>query len=209
MRCSRRRLSQRCSRPSRLIGRYPTTSCRPAWPDWKRTRVMDLSGEAQGIRGGGEGCTQIMEIVNAGACIGCGGCAVASNGAYEIRFGKDGMYQAARDTHATNGVDDEALATICPFSNTAENEDEIAARVFPRAAHSHASVGVWQSAYVGWTNEGNFRVSGSSGGMVSWLLTELLRRGEIDGVVHVVAHTPTPTDRRLFKYRLSRTVEEI
>ena len=170
---------------------------------------MDLSGKAQGIRGGGQGCTQIMEIVNAGACIGCGGCAVASNGAYEIRLGKWGMYQASPPQRGLSEAEEQALGTICPFSNTAENEDEIAARVFPQTPHQHRAVGVWQAAYVGWVNEGGFRTSGSSGGMVSWFLAELLRRGEIDGVVHVVPHVPTSTDRRLFKYSLSRTLEEI
>jgi coenzyme F420-reducing hydrogenase beta subunit len=168
---------------------------------------MDLA--ALKIRGGTQGCTRIVEIVNAGACIGCGGCAVASQGAYKIQFGKAGMYQAIRNGGALNEADDKAIGTICPFSNTAENEDEIAARVFPAAPYKHRAVGVWQSAYVGWVNEGSFRVNGSSGGMVSWFLAELLRRGEIDGVVHVVPHTPTSDDHRLFKYRLSRTVDEI
>jgi coenzyme F420-reducing hydrogenase beta subunit len=45
--------------------------------------------------------------------------------------------------------------------------------------------------------------------MVSWLLAELFRRDLIDGVVHVAAQTPTENDRRLFKYRVSRTPAEI
>ena len=170
---------------------------------------MDNEGHVTTFRGGGNGCTRITEIVSAGACIGCGGCAVASHGAYEIKFGKSGMYQSVRSGQPSARVDEAAVSAVCPFSNIAENEDEIAARVFPGAPNSHSAVGVWHAAYVGWVNEGNFRVKGSSGGMVSWLLTELLRRGEIDGAIHIVPHAPTATDRSLFNYRLSRTVQEI
>jgi coenzyme F420-reducing hydrogenase beta subunit len=155
-----------------------------------------------------DGCTHITDVVRAGACIGCGGCAVASQGAYRIGFGKLGMYQAEK-TAAAFVPDEDALATVCPFSNAAENEDQIAKRLFPHAPHAHPAVGVWQKAYVGWATEGAFRQQGSSGGITSWLLAELLRLGVIDGVIHVVAHTPTAGDRRLFKYRLSQSVSEV
>jgi coenzyme F420-reducing hydrogenase beta subunit len=160
-------------------------------------------------RHGARGCETIREVVRADVCIGCGGCAVASHGAYGITFERSGLYQAVVNPEQHSEVDERRIATVCPFSNTAENENEIAARVFPDATYVHSAAGRWHAAYVGWVNESDFRTSGSSGGMVSWLLAELLRRGEIDGVVHVIAHTPTDQDPRLFKYRLSRTIGEI
>jgi coenzyme F420-reducing hydrogenase beta subunit len=153
----------------------------------------------------------IAEIVRAGACIGCGACAIASEGAYKIKLTKHAVHQAVRqETRNFSLQDDKAVAgAVCPFSNVAENENEIGARIFPGATNSHPAVGHWYSAYVGAVSESGFRENGSSGGMVSWLLAELLRRDLIDGVVHVAAHAPTENDRRLFEYRVSRTPEEI
>lgn len=153
----------------------------------------------------------ISEIIQAGACIGCGACAIASNGAYHIQFTKYGMYQAVRDqAYALSHEDEKTLAgTVCPFSDVATNESELGASLFGAAKNEHSAVGFWHSAYVGAVAEGTFRNQGSSGGMVSWLLAELLRRGLIDGVVHVAAQTPTADEPSLFKYRLSRTPDEI
>jgi coenzyme F420-reducing hydrogenase beta subunit len=153
----------------------------------------------------------ISQIVEAGACIGCGACAVESNGAYKIRFTKYGMYQPVRNPARPFSMEaDKTLAgAVCPFSNVAENETELASRIFPDARNEHPAAGLWCSAYVGAVSESSFRDQGSSGGMVSWLLAELLRRGLIDGVVHVAANAPTAEDPTLFKYRLSRTPEEI
>lgn len=152
---------------------------------------------------------RIPQIVAAGACIGCGGCAVASAGGYAIGFNRLGLYQAQRTDAMLSPEEEARVAGICPFSDRAETEDEIAARVFPAAPHRHPAAGVWQSSYVGAVNEGAYRTRGSSGGMLTWMLAELLRRGVVDGVVHVVPHVPTAGDRRLFKYRVSRTVEEV
>jgi len=154
---------------------------------------------------------KISEIVRAGTCIGCGACAVASDGAYEIQFTKLGIYQARRNpARPLSARDDQMLAgSVCPFSNVATNEDELADRLFVDAHHRHSAVGRWCSAYVGAVAEGKFRSDGSSGGMISWLLVELLQRGLIDGVVHVSANAPTADDSILFKYRVSRTAEEI
>lgn len=153
----------------------------------------------------------ISEIVRAGACIGCGACAVASGGAYEIQFTKLGMYQAVRDPARPFSIQDDRMlaGTVCPFSNVAENESELASRLFVDARHEHSAVGRWSNAYVGAVAEGSFRNHGSSGGMVSWLLAELLRRDVIDGVVHVSANARSADDPALFKYHVSRTAEEI
>jgi coenzyme F420-reducing hydrogenase beta subunit len=70
-------------------------------------------------------------------------------------------------------------------------------------------LGHFQTAYVGYAAEENFRMQGSSGGMVSWVATELLRKGLIDGVAHVVATTDPQTEGRYFTYRISRTEAEI
>ncbi|MDQ0571107.1 coenzyme F420-reducing hydrogenase beta subunit [Variovorax paradoxus] len=99
----------------------------------------------------------------------------------------------------------EAFSRTCPFSPAARNETELAAGLFPEAVHDDPLVGRFHSAYVGHAEEGNFRAHGSSGGMVSWTVSELLRTGRVDAVAHVVPSD----DERFFRYRLSRTPEEI
>lgn len=101
-----------------------------------------------------------------------------------------------------------ATARTCPFSPSAANEDELSSERFHDAAHADGRIGRYQCAYVGHVAEQDFRRQGSSGGLVSWTAVELLRRGLIDGVAHVVAEEAAPGER-LFRYRISRTEAEI
>ena len=70
----------------------------------------------------------------------------------------------------------EPFAQVCPFSPEAANEDVIAQVRFPEAPHGDALIGRYAGTYVGHVDEGAFRMGGSSGGMVSWVAAELLRR---------------------------------
>ena len=100
-----------------------------------------------------------------------------------------------------------AFARTCPFSPSARDEDAIAADRFPAAPHNDPRIGRFEDAYVGHVAEAEYRASGSSGGLVSWVAAELLRTGAIDGVAHVV---PTHGEAGVFfRYAISRTAEEI
>lgn len=103
---------------------------------------------------------------------------------------------------------DAGFSSICPFSPAAANEDELAARHFPAAPIRNDLLGRYDRAYVGSVAEGNFRADGSSGGLVSWVATELMRQGLVDGVAHVVANDPGG-DGPLFRYTISRTTEAV
>lgn len=94
---------------------------------------------------------------------------------------------------------------LCPFSPAAADEDELAGRHFPAAPHRDAQIGRFHAAYVGHAAEGGLRAAGSSGGMVTWTAQELLRRGLADAVVHVAPALDGP----LFRYRISRTEEQL
>jgi coenzyme F420-reducing hydrogenase beta subunit len=98
-----------------------------------------------------------------------------------------------------------ALARLCPFSPTATNEDELAAARFPAAPARDDRLGRLEAAYVGAVAEAPYRQQGSSGGMVSWVAAELLRRGLVDGVAHV---SPSEGDT-FFRYGISRTPESV
>jgi coenzyme F420-reducing hydrogenase beta subunit len=67
-------------------------------------------------------------------------------------------------------------------------------------------LGRYRGLYAGHASEGEYRMNGSSGGMGTWLLTELLATHLVDGVIHV---KPTPGSGSLFGYRISRTAGEV
>jgi coenzyme F420-reducing hydrogenase beta subunit len=97
------------------------------------------------------------------------------------------------------------IANACPFSPHARNEDDIGALRFPAAPNEDDRLGWFEAAYVGAVAEGQYRATGSSGGMVSWVAAELLRRGLVDGIAHV---RPS-ADGLFFRYAISRTSEEV
>ncbi len=153
------------------------------------------------------------EVVRSGLCIGCGSCVAQSRGEGAVRprhdvprmrLDRHGELQPAGSA-AWLRQGPEAFARTCPFSPEARNETELAEALFPAAAQADARVGRFESAWVGHAEEGNFRANGSSGGMVSWVASELLRTGRVDAVAHVA---PSHDDR-FFRYRLSRTPAEI
>lgn len=101
------------------------------------------------------------------------------------------------------------FSAICPFSANAKDEDRIAREIFGETPDHHPSSGYYSNAYVGHVSDENVRMNGSSGGMVSWVLDQLLGRGLIDGVAHVAAVDDPQKTGAFFRYRISRTHKEI
>lgn len=95
-----------------------------------------------------------------------------------------------------------SFTRTCPFSPAAANEDQLAAALFPTPRQRNQALGSFEAAYVGYVAEEEFRLRGSSGGLVSWVAAELLRQGLIDGVAHVVPTTDPQREGRYFRYRV-------
>jgi coenzyme F420-reducing hydrogenase beta subunit len=155
-----------------------------------------------------DGRTGPREIVRSGLCVGCGSCvAQAAPTRARMRLDRFGFL-----TPTVNGDPDagrtDRFSRTCPFSADAANETRLAAELHPDAP-THPTVGRFRAAYVGAVAEAGFRAHGSSGGMVSWMLVELLRAGMIDGAAHVAASEDPARDGRFFQYRIARTEEEI
>jgi coenzyme F420-reducing hydrogenase beta subunit len=149
-----------------------------------------------------------QDIVRSGLCIGCGSCVAQSSHNAQMQFDIFGQLQP-QGTSEWFQRGSALFSRICPFSPSAANEDQLAAALFPSAKQSSESLGRFETAYVGHVAEEDFRSYGSSGGMVTWVATELLRKNMIDGVAHVVATEDPQAEGRFFKYRLSRTEAEI
>lgn len=151
------------------------------------------------------------DIVSSGLCIGCGSCAAQAGNAgiaAQMQFDTYGQLKP-RGPASWYKQESESFTRTCPFSPPATKEDELSNRLFPAAAENNASVGRFQSSYVGHVQEQDFRMQGSSGGLVTWVATELMRKGLIDGVAHVFASANPQDEGRYFSYRISRTEQEI
>jgi coenzyme F420-reducing hydrogenase beta subunit len=156
-------------------------------------------------------------VIAAGWCIGCGSCVgggavpVAAPGRAGARpamaMDADGLLRPVGPRSWLRAPSD-AFARTCPFSPQAADEDRLAAALFPGAPAHHPATGSFVESYVGHVAEAAFRADGSSGGMVTWVLAELLRLGRIDGAAHVVPADPD-RDGRFFRYRISRSAGEV
>jgi coenzyme F420-reducing hydrogenase beta subunit len=150
-----------------------------------------------------------QDIIGSGLCIGCGSCvAQAGTAGARMAFDEYGQYKP-QGPAAWLRQDSASFTRTCPFSPAARNEDELAAGLFPAPAQRDAALGSFEAAYVGHVAEEDFRWQGSSGGLVTWVATELLRQGLIDGVAHVVATADPQREGRFFRYQLSRSEVEI
>jgi coenzyme F420 hydrogenase subunit beta len=150
---------------------------------------------------------RLTQIIDGGYCVGCGGC--ASDGTIPVSMNKYGMYQA--DASVAESLSQEALVNvlkICPFSDDGPNEDVIGEKLFGRDCQHDPKIGFYRDLYIGHVAENDFREKGTSGGVITWILTELLKTGKIDAVVHV-KRVENPSDGILFRYGMSRSVEEI
>ncbi|MEM7807775.1 MAG: Coenzyme F420 hydrogenase/dehydrogenase, beta subunit C-terminal domain [Planctomycetota bacterium] len=141
-------------------------------------------------------------VIPGGYCIGCGACQVAAPQQMSVVMNDLGMLQASGDDRGTSA------SGVCPFSNDAENEDALASEQFAELP-THARIGRHRATYAGHVVEDDYRDAGSSGGLGTWIVSELLRRKLVDGVVHVKERKPTPEDSRLFAYGISRDIDAV
>lgn len=143
----------------------------------------------------------IAKVVERGICVGCGACAVATNGRVPVAL-KDGAY-SARIQDATP-EDLERASAVCPWADESLNEDALSDRFRPDAASRDPLLGFYRSVHAGRVRDPEDATQSSSGGLTNWLLLRLLELGEIDGVIHV-----GKTDDPLFSYSVSRSAAEV
>jgi coenzyme F420-reducing hydrogenase beta subunit len=98
--------------------------------------------------------------------------------------------------------------TVCPFGQGNADEDELGKELFGgEAGTDHTrETGYFRKCFAGYSKVGGQRAAGASGGLATWYLTELLRRGDVDAVACVLPH---PGPRPLFTYAVLNTVAEV
>jgi coenzyme F420 hydrogenase subunit beta len=145
---------------------------------------------------------EIAKVVQGGFCIGCGACSVIAPD-ISVELNKYEEYIA--DLPIVSDIDLEKAADVCPFSNTADNESKIADDIYKSLCTGYDSrIGYYSNLYAGYSGE--FRMFGSSGGIVTWILAELLNRGLVDKVIRV---GPSTDGGMYFGYEVIGDVESL
>ncbi|WP_436822869.1 Coenzyme F420 hydrogenase/dehydrogenase, beta subunit C-terminal domain [Variovorax sp. DT-64] len=149
------------------------------------------------------------DMQRAGLCVGCGACVSRAPAAgARMMLDRHGELKPA-GPEAWIASRSAEFARLCPFSPSAADETTIAQALYPDAPQVDPMVGRFESAYVGHAAQGQFRAEGSSGGLVSWVAAELLRVGLVDGVAHVGEGDSPGDGEPFFRYRISRSPEEV
>lgn len=150
----------------------------------------------------------IKDIVEGDFCVGCGACAFAESKSMELN--EFGEYIPQSDVGSTNIDDLESKAEfVCPFLKQKFNEDWLANEYLDGKEKFKDGIGYYSDIFGGYVKEFDFRKNGSSGGMGSWIGIELLKKDLIDGVIHVGACKRNEASDPFFKYKISRSPEEI
>lgn len=154
--------------------------------------------------------TELLEtVIDGGYCIGCGACASISGSPLKMQLDEYGEFKATIEPLVDQSSLKNSVQSICPFSKESLNEDEISQPLFSNDCQYHDKIGYNLANYAGYVLEGDYRNHGSSGGMGTWLVSNLLSQGLVDGVIHIHQRHPTALDPRLFSYQLSTTIQEV
>ncbi len=148
---------------------------------------------------------QIVNVIEKGYCVGCGGCASSLNSAFQMKFTANGSYLPVNDENVeiTEGT------FVCPFASV-KNESEISKELYSdeNDVRHNLYIGYYLRNYAGYVKKDTYRENGSSGGMGSWIACKLLELGYVDRIIHVT-QTVKDKDNILFKYHVSNSISEI
>ena len=147
----------------------------------------------------------ISTVVKNDLCVGCGACAATCpEQKLKMVFNRYGEYIPTSIQECSKGCG--ICLKVCPFFNGNNNEDGIGSALYSQipGISFREETGYYLSCYVGYAPE--TRLQGSSGGIATWLLSTLLKKGVVDYVVAVV---PNEDSDFLFKFAILDNPEHI
>lgn len=147
-------------------------------------------------------------VVPGDYCIGCGLCA-ALDDHITIKSDVFGKYVAQMIDGSSENDVSEIASQVCPFAEGNPDENTIGKELYAGHSLYDSKIGYHYSTYAGWVNEDDYRESGSSGGMVTWLLVTLIEQGHVDYVVHVGESGADSESEDMFEFSISKTATEI
>lgn len=150
-------------------------------------------------------CSKMINtVVENGMCTGCGLCsAQCTDGAIEMKINKYGFYTAnVVGVCNCNGK----CIKVCPFNpnpdSSLRTEDEISTIFLEKANKYHRKIGRYINTYAGYSVEN--RLTSSSGGIATYVLVELMKRGDIKHVISVKGGAEAH-----YEYAISSSVDEL
>lgn len=131
--------------------------------------------------------SEISKVIDGGFCVGCGNCSYLDPNNFSVSKAKNGKYSATIKNSEISDVD-----KICPFTDKAENEDNLAQIHLSDARKKSGFIGRYNSIFSGYVKVNDFREKATSGGMISWVVHTLFELELIDGVIHVSSTSQNP-----------------
>ena len=147
----------------------------------------------------------ILSVIKNGYCIGCGACTYVNKSLFNVKLNEYGMYSAIIDRKRIDEETIKEASKICPFSDFSFNEFEIS-RNDQESLQYDDKIGFYINLYIGHISNLERRIQSSSGGLITWFLSYLLKNRQVDGVIHI---NPCHTPGTLFKYSISENVNHI
>lgn len=145
----------------------------------------------------------IAEVNQEGLCVGCGACAVVDK---SVRIERNQLGEMVADFSLTD-LSSSPADLVCPFSDNSQNEDSIAEQLYNSCESYDPRVGFFSKIYSGRRVDEDILLNSSSGGLTSYVALALLRKGHVDGIIHV-GKNQSENDNALFKFVLSYSEEE-
>lgn len=148
----------------------------------------------------------LTEVVNNDLCIGCGLCVHSCPANALTMTWNDYGFLIPKQNGDCDSHND--CIKVCPFnplpSEEVKTETEIANSFLTDSAFRHPKIGKYYGIYVGYSNQ--FRLTSSSGGIASYIFTELLDKGIIN---HVISVKDSAKPGNHYEYSVSSSKEEI
>ncbi|CAM3644601.1 Coenzyme F420 hydrogenase/dehydrogenase, beta subunit C-terminal domain [Flavobacterium gelidilacus] len=124
----------------------------------------------------------ILDIVNADLCTGCGICISESSGKLKMDWNDHGFLTPKPIGHL-NDSDSDAVK-VCPFNPQPEenvkDEDNLATIFLNKSKHLDEKIGRYENIYVGYSDK--FRSSSSSGGLATYIFEQLLEQNIVQNL---------------------------
>jgi coenzyme F420-reducing hydrogenase beta subunit len=145
-------------------------------------------------------------VVNNDLCIGCGLCTYkCPSKALEMQWNEYGFLVPVLSGNCSS---DGACLTVCPFDPYPEKEvkteNELADIFINDTDLSHAQIGKYKGIYAGYAEE--FRLTSSSGGIATFVFTDLLERGIVN---HIFSVKESSTSGVHYEYAISQNKQEL
>lgn len=146
----------------------------------------------------------ITDVLEEKICVGCGACATIS-AAHRMYRDPCGRMQVELGVVSVEEL--RTASEVCPFSDDSATEDELAEIFLDADLSRDRRIGRYSDLYAGRVTDASSLDGSSSGGLTSWLCSQLLREQLVDGVIHVGSATLGSDD--LFQFTVSRSEDEL